>query len=217
MYVILPIIIILAVVIGIGIYVAIIYSRRRNERFATFAEGLGMEVVKGRWTEQPKLRGSYSGRRVQIQDIAHSTGKSVYFTYKITYESAVQSRERVSVNISRHGLITNFFLNIGKIFGYKTVPFDNFEFDSCAIVRSSNADFARALLDVELQQDIQNLRKGWIVIRGDKITFEEYGQAQDNENHVREVLPLLDKIEGKLNRLGSSYVDTYEKQGLSSF
>jgi len=84
-------------------------------------------------------------------------------------------------------------------------------------VRSRNPEFAQALIDVELQQDIPNLRKGWFVIKGNTITFEEYGQAQDNEDHVREVLPLLDKIEKKLGGLVGSYVETYDKGGLSSF
>ena len=217
MYIIISVIIFIAIFGVVGIYAVVRYSMKRRERFAAFAESMGMEVIKGRWNEQPKLRGTYSGRAVQVQDVVHSTGKSVYFTYKITYESAFRARDMVSIKISRHGSMINFFFNIGKIFGYKTVPFDNFEFDSWVIVRSRNPEFAQALIDVELQQDIPNLRKGWFVIKGNTITFEEYGQAQDNEDHVREVLPLLDKIEKKLGGLVGSYVETYDKGGLSSF
>ena len=163
------------------------------------------------------LLGAYAGKNVRIQDIVHSTGKSFYYTYVITCESNHSSSERVSINIRRHGAITNFFLGIAKIFGYRTVAFDDAEFDSAAIVRAKNPDFARALIDAELQQEIQNLRKGHINIRGNLITFEEYGQAQDNESHVREALALLDKIDKKLTRLGSSYAEGFDKRGLSTF
>ena len=206
-----------AIVIGVGIYLVVGYSRRRKEKYRTFAENLGLEVVKGRWTEQPKLLGAYAGKNVQIQDIVHSTGKSVYFTHVVTLESAYSSPERVSINLSRHGAITNFFLNIGKIFGYRTVAFDNAELDSAVIVRASNHDFARALLDAELEQDIYDVRKGTVNIKGNLIAFEEYGQAQDNENRIRQVLAFLDKLERKLARLGASHSEKYDKRGLSAF
>jgi len=212
-----PKIVILAVIVSVIIFIVVKYNRQRGTGFTAFANSMGMEVIKGRWWEEPKLRGTYSGRPVQVQDIAHSTGKSAFYTYKITYESASVSGDKVSINISRHGVISDLLLNIGKYFGYKTVSFDNPEFDASVIVRSSNHEFARALIDVELQKGIQDLRKGWIAIKGNAITFEEYGQAQNNRSRIGEVLPLLDKIEKKLPRLCSTTFETYDESGLSSF
>jgi hypothetical protein len=214
-----PVLIILLVAIGgsIVIYIVVSVLKQQHHKLLGFAEGMGLEVVKGRFWEQPTLHGTYGDRSIQIKNIYHSTGKSGYYTYKIFYESLAFCHETVEVRIGRYGSISRFFINIAKAFGYKVVSFDDSEFNSSAIVRSSNDDFALSLVDFGLQQDIQNIGKGKIIIKGYDITYEAYGQAQDNEERVHEILPFLNKVERKLERLDTDYSDTYEEDGLNPF
>jgi hypothetical protein len=191
-------------VVMVGVFAAVKYSRRTNSQFNELAETFNLEVVKGKWYEQPLLRGKHAGRGISIRNIYHSTGQSGYFTYRISYDAASKSPSKVDINISKYGGVSKFFLNIARLFGYRTVPFDNYEFEHIAIVTSKDDEYARRLIDLELQQDIENIARGRITLKGSEFTYEALGMAQDNEERIQGALGLLNKFDSKLARLEGS-------------
>lgn len=213
-----PAIIVLSLlVIFLVIYAIIRYTRGREEKLGSLADGLGMEIVKGRWWDQSTLYGTYGDKDLVIRNIYHSTGKSGYYTYKVNYILDAVSPEKVTVNISRLGPGSWFFINLARGFGMKVVDFDDSEFKSAAMVRSRNEDFARRLIDYEIQQDIKNLAKGKITVKGSEVIYEDYGMAQDNEERIHAVLPILGKIDRKLEKMVPGVGDGYSESGLSKF
>ncbi len=213
-----PAIIVLGLLVaGLVVFAVVRVSKRQEERLDSLATGLGMEVAKGRWWEQPTLHGEYGGKRIAIKNIYHSTGKSGYYTYKVSYLTNATSPANVFVNISRFGPVSWFFINIARAFGMKVVDFDDSEFKSSAVVKSKDEPFALSLIDMEIQQGIKNLRKGSIDIKGNEIIYEAFGMVQDNEEHVHNVLRFMEQLGRKLEYVTGKRSSSFDESGLARF
>jgi hypothetical protein len=206
-----PIIVIGIFVLLIGVVVVVIsYNRKQREKLESLANSLNLELCQGSWAEQAKLVGKYRDRSLLIKNIYHSTGKSGYFTYRVTLESKSPMRRYSGINMSHQGGSPALFTKIGRVFTSGSILFDNPEFDSKVITKAPDEVEAKQLIDIEVQQEILNMGRGTTAIKDGTIYFEAYGQAQDKPAKVRESLLHLYKLEEKLLRLSPQESSSFD-------
>jgi hypothetical protein len=100
--------------------------------------------------------------------------------------------------------------------------FDHDEFDASVVTKAADAEYAKALIDAELRQDILNLGLGKTTIKDSHVSFESSGMAQNNEEKVLEALRLLHKLAERLSRFGdytpaTSESSSYNKEAEMKF
>ena len=205
---------ILGIIIGIaaiiaGIGVAVIkYSKQQREKLIRIADNLGMQIIdKGMW-HRPELVGVYRDRELRMKNIYHSTGKSGYYTYRVTIRLEGLDAFSSPINISNLGRMPGLFTSIGRAFTSRTITFDHEEFDSKVIVKAPDEMEARQIIDMEVQQDVLNIGRGTTAVKDGTVYFEAYGTIQQHERRIPEILTYLFKMEEKLLRIKSPFAKT---------
>lgn len=202
------------IIIGVGIIIAgiavllIRYSKQQREKLLRIAGDLGMVVIdKGRW-RQSELTGMHRDRELRMKNIYHSTGKSGYYTFRVTMRSESLAAFSSPITISHLGRMPGLLTRIGRAFTSRTITFDHEEFDSKVIVKATDEMEASQIVDIEVQQDVLNIGRGTTAVTDGTIYFEAYGTIQQHEQRIPEILRYLHKMEEKLLRIKPAYAGT---------
>jgi len=190
------VILIFAIVRGIRAY-----NISQRKQFEEFAGRLGLRITDRGWTQQPLLSGTYREKEIQIEDIYHSTGKSGYFTHRITMQSDSPAALGPAISMSYQRGLPKLFAKIGRAFTSNSILFDNEEFDSKVITKAPDEMAARSIIDMEVQQAVLNLGKGSTNIKDGTVYFEAMGTARQNESMIQDILLLLYRLDEKLLRI----------------
>ena len=196
------------------------YNISQRKQFEEFTERIGFRITDRGWTKQPLLTGTYNDKDIQIEDIYHSTGKSGYFTHRITMQSDSPAALGPAISMSHQGGLPKFLLKIGRAFTASSILFDNVEFDSKVITKTADEMAARTIIDAEVQQAVLNLGKGATNIKDGTVYFEAMGTARQHESMMQDIQLYLFRLEEKLLRIkpadkgkdpeySGSYEDSY--------
>ena len=194
-------------VIGIAV-VAIKYSKQQREKLVRIADNLGMKFNDKGWWQQPELTGMYRERELRMKNIYHSTGRSGYYTCRVTMRSESLAAFSSPITISHLGRMPGLFTRIGRAFTSRTMTFDHEEFDSKVIVKATDEMEARQIIDMEVQQDVLNIGRGTTAVKDGTVYFETYGTIQQHEQRIPDILRYLHKMEEKLLRIKPAYAET---------